>query len=96
MRLAAPLDVHVDVRIVRGDPLEQGVEGLRILADEQGQQVTRPGEQPVDDGRGDLVVSVRARDVAARISAGAREVAIEGRLRSGEVFRDADWVTIRG
>ena len=46
------------------------------------------------DGRPDLVVSVRQSDVAAGLLAGAREAAIEGRLRGGGALKDADWVTL--
>jgi hypothetical protein len=46
------------------------------------------------DGRRDLVVRVRQRDLAAGLSPGAREAPITGRLRGGGLFRDADWVTL--
>jgi sugar lactone lactonase YvrE len=46
------------------------------------------------DGRRDLVVRVAQSALAAGLDPGAREAAIDGRLRDGRPFHDADWVTL--
>ncbi len=51
---------------------------------------------PNDDGRLDLMVKVRQRDLARGLATAAREAAIAGRRRDGRRFRDADWVTVAG
>jgi len=39
-------------------------------------------------------VKVRQRDLARGLAPGERQAAIEGRLRGGRPFDDADWVTL--
>ena len=46
------------------------------------------------DRRDDVIVKVRQSALARGLAPGAREAVIEGRLRSGQTFRDADWVTV--
>jgi sugar lactone lactonase YvrE len=53
-------------------------------------------QDPNDDGRLDLVVSVRQRDLARGLASGAREAPIAGRTRDGRRFADADWATVAG
>jgi hypothetical protein len=51
-------------------------------------------QDPNDDGRLDLMVKVRQRDLVRGLATAAREAPIAGRTRDGGRFRDADWVTV--
>ena len=71
MRLAARVDLELEVRVLLRDAGEQRAELGLVLARDQSQHVARLGEQPVDDRGGDGVEARPARD---RVAADESEV----------------------
>src|SRR6266852_7922359 len=62
VRLAAVLNVHLDIRVRLGDPAEQAVERGLVPSHEQRQQLPRLAEKPPDDLVRDVVEVAAACD----------------------------------
>src|SRR5207248_3236283 len=70
VRLAAVLNVHVQIGVRGGDALDECVERRRVEAGEEREQVARLGQQVLRDCGGDVVEVGAARD---RLPAGETE-----------------------